>query len=211
MLNVAAIQIIIWGFLCCLPVGPFIFCKSKLCVISASLLLLFRVSCWLAISDRSISYNHEACCKKAVQGLMLHKNTLLKIHFTGFSEFPYFWILRLPKSCCIVAKSVFYVLAACTSLILCKWKMSIPCSIPATFYRILHTHFKLITGSSSNSAPYFPHRHSHFVIGAVIMIMVMTVISNDEIRLMLYCSSFSLPPGLMIHLQIWIYFLRWPL
>lgn len=103
MLNVAAIQIIIWGFLCCLPVGPFIFCKSKLCVISASLLLLFRVSCWLAISDRSISYNHEACCKKAVQGLMLHKNTLLKIHFTGFSEFPYFWILRLPKSCCIVA------------------------------------------------------------------------------------------------------------
>lgn len=34
----------------------------------------------------------------------------------------------------------------------------------------------------------------------------MTVISNDGIRLMLYCSSFSLPLGLMIHLQVWIYF-----
>lgn len=34
--------------------------------------------------------------------------------------------------------------------------------------------------------------------------MVMTVISNDEI--MLYCSSFSLPLGLMIRLQVWIYF-----
>lgn len=36
--------------------------------------------------------------------------------------------------------------------------------------------------------------------------MVMTVISNDEIRLMLYRGSFSLPPGSMIHLQVWIYF-----
>lgn len=36
--------------------------------------------------------------------------------------------------------------------------------------------------------------------------MVMTAISNNEIRLMLYCGSFSLPLGLMIHLQVWIYF-----
>lgn len=34
----------------------------------------------------------------------------------------------------------------------------------------------------------------------------MTVISNNEIRLMLYCSSFSQPLGLMIHLQVGIYF-----
>lgn len=36
--------------------------------------------------------------------------------------------------------------------------------------------------------------------------MVMAVISNDEIWLMLYSSSFSLPIVLMIHLQVWVYF-----
>ncbi len=36
--------------------------------------------------------------------------------------------------------------------------------------------------------------------------MVMTAISNNEIRLMLYRSSFSLPLGLMTHLQVRIYF-----
>lgn len=36
--------------------------------------------------------------------------------------------------------------------------------------------------------------------------MVMTTISNDEIRLILCCSSFSLPLGLIIDLQVRIYF-----